>query len=127
MFIMFLTFRFVIYFQSMLEFQWRRIMPRDVVGKAPKNWSVLKYMWSLEDPLTVHGLLPVENRPWHEVDARRPYCREDPPARPVQTGSPPADQERAGRSIAVVSTLDIALDGVSQCQTNGRGEVREAE
>ncbi|KAK3195460.1 hypothetical protein Dsin_026770 [Dipteronia sinensis] len=114
----------VIYFQSMLEFQWRRIMPRDAVGKAPKNWYVLKYRWSPEDLMTVRGLLPVGNRPWHEVDAwpalargqRRPYCGEDPPARPVQTESPPTDQERAVRSIAVVSTLDVASDGVSRCQ-----------
>ncbi|KAK3221668.1 hypothetical protein Dsin_008693 [Dipteronia sinensis] len=56
-------------FYSMLEFQWRRIMPRDAVGKGPKNWSVLKYMWSPEDLMTVRGLLPVGNRPWHEVDA----------------------------------------------------------
>ncbi|KAK3185064.1 hypothetical protein Dsin_032350 [Dipteronia sinensis] len=54
---------------SMLEFQWQRIMPRDAVGKAPKNWSVLKYIWSPEDLLTVRGFLPVGNRPWHEVDA----------------------------------------------------------
>ncbi|KAK3193086.1 hypothetical protein Dsin_024396 [Dipteronia sinensis] len=53
----------------MLEYQWRRIMPRDSVGKAPKNWSVLKYMWSPDNLITVRGLLPSENRPWHEVDA----------------------------------------------------------
>ncbi|KAK3185017.1 hypothetical protein Dsin_032303 [Dipteronia sinensis] len=44
-------------------------MPHDAVGKAPKNWSVLKYRWSSEDLMIVHGLLSVGNRPWHEVDA----------------------------------------------------------
>ncbi|KAK3199080.1 hypothetical protein Dsin_022495 [Dipteronia sinensis] len=39
-------------FYSMLEFQWQRVMPRDAVGKAPKNWSVLKYRWSPEDMMT---------------------------------------------------------------------------
>ncbi|KAK3229223.1 hypothetical protein Dsin_001104 [Dipteronia sinensis] len=48
--------------------QWGRIMPRDVVGKARKNWYVLKYIWSPEDLMTVRGSLPSRNRPCHEVD-----------------------------------------------------------
>ncbi|KAK3199175.1 hypothetical protein Dsin_022590 [Dipteronia sinensis] len=43
-------------------------MPSDAVGKAPKDWSVLKYKWSPEDLKTVRGSLPSGNRPWHEVD-----------------------------------------------------------
>ncbi|KAK3188753.1 hypothetical protein Dsin_028314 [Dipteronia sinensis] len=53
----------------MLEYQWRRIMPPDAVSKALKNWSVLKYKWSPEDLMTVRGLLPSGNLPWHKVDA----------------------------------------------------------
>ncbi|KAK2661928.1 hypothetical protein Ddye_000502 [Dipteronia dyeriana] len=60
---------------SLLEYQWDRKMLRDADKEVKTlGWKVLKYRWSADDLMTVRGLLPVGNRPWHEVDKVHISC-----------------------------------------------------
>ena len=54
--------------QSLLYIQWGQMFGPRVVGKPTLVWALLDHRWSNDDLMTVRGLLPSGNRPWHKVD-----------------------------------------------------------